>query len=124
MIARQAFVSALVSILVGLVVLRWEWLASLVGMQIQINRGEGMLTFEYAVGFPATFLLGYIFPTYSISCAIWFMLGPTVVTHSIYIYQHGIPSMWPVELVFLVLLTLPYVGLAWCGGYLRNRFKK
>jgi hypothetical protein len=59
---RESIVPIVVSILVGTAVLKWEWLANASGLQIHVDRGNSMLTFEYAVGLIATFLLGYTFP--------------------------------------------------------------
>ncbi len=83
-----------------------------------------MVTFEYPLGLVVTFLLGYLFASSSIECAISFMLVPTAITHAIHIWQHGVPRMWVVELIFLAGLTLPYVALAYSAGYLRRRWDK
>jgi hypothetical protein len=121
---RESILPIVVSGLVGLVVLKWEWLANASGLEVHVNRGNSMVTFEYAVGLVATFLLGYAFPSWPIACAISFMLTPTLITHSIYISQHGVPNLWPVELMFLAALTVPYIGLAYGGAYLRKRWSK
>ena len=121
---RESIVPIICSGLLGLAVLKWEWLANAVGLQIHVDRGNSMVTFEYVLGLVATFLLGCSFPAWPTACAISFMLAPTVVTHSIYVSQHGIPSMWFVELIFLAGLTVPYVGLAYAGAYLRMRLSK
>src|SRR3954470_22448067 len=97
---REGSVPSVVSILVGLPVLKWELLAGALGLEIHVDRANSILTFEYAVGLVATFLLGYVFQLRPLTCAIAFMIGPTLITHSIHIYQHGIPNLWPVELLF------------------------
>jgi hypothetical protein len=65
---RQAVVATVVSTSAGLIVLKWEWLANLLGAQAYVARGDEMVTFEYYVGFLATFVLGYVFPEWPIGC--------------------------------------------------------
>jgi hypothetical protein len=121
---RNAIAPAAVSILVGLLVLKWEWLASSIGVETHVNRTNSALSFEYALGLVATFVLGFVFPHRPATCAISFMAGPTLLTHSIYILKHGFPNLWPVELLLLAALTVPYVGLAYSAAYLRKRWKR
>ncbi len=83
-----------------------------------------MVTFEYPLGFAVVLLLGYIFASYAIECAISFMFVPIVISHTIYIWQHGVPRMWVVELMFLAGLTVPYIALAYGAAYLRRRWDR
>jgi hypothetical protein len=49
------------------------------------------------------------------------MLGPNVVSTAILVIGGRIPNLWPLELLFLLVLTIPYIGLAYVGAYLRKR---
>jgi len=121
---REHVLPFVVSGLLGLLLFRWEHLASAVGWQIHIERGNSMVTFEYPLGFAVVLLLGYIFASYAIECAISFMFVPIVISHTIYIWQHGVPRMWVVELMFLAGLTVPYIALAYGAAYLRRRWDR
>jgi len=106
----------------GILVMRGEWFVQSLGFDFQIQRTGSMVTVEYFWGMFAVFLLGYVFYKWPAWCAIWFMLGHVIVTHSIYFLRHGVPNLWPLELAVLAVLTLPYIGLAWLAAYLRKRF--
>jgi hypothetical protein len=121
---KEVTIATFVSIVLGLIVLKWEWLASVVGLDIYVERSTSMITVEYVIGLGVAFMLGYAFPKRPVLCAIWLMLGPTLITHTIHLIIHGVPNLWPVELLFLTILTIPYVGLAYGGAYVRHRMMK
>lgn len=119
---EKTVVSVFVAVAIGLIVLKWEWIAELFGVRVQVERSGSMVTMEYALGILAVMALGYVFYRRPILCAIWFVLGPTLITHSVHILKHGVPRLWPVELLMLAALILPYAAIAFGTAYLRRRF--
>jgi hypothetical protein len=94
---RQAILLAIGAGLLGLLVFRWLWIAQIFGVDLQVERGTSIITIEY-------------------------MLGPVLITHPIHLAKLGrIPNLWPMELLFLAALTVPYVGIAYGAAYMRRR---
>ena len=122
MTSRDRFLPIVVAILAGMLVLKWEWMAELAGIPESIQRDGAMLTTEYWIGLAAVFVLGLAFPTRWFATAAWFMWGPTIITHSVFIIQHGIPNLWPLELAFIAALTVPYIAVGYGGAFLRRRW--
>lgn len=118
---RKYVPAALAGTIVGMVVLKWEWLLNVFGLPVHIARGTSLVTFEYWLGFLAAALLGFLFPKHPITAGAFLMAGPTIITHSVFIAQRGVPQQWGLELAVLAILTVPYVGLAALVGYLRQR---
>ena len=110
-----------VSILLGFIILKWELLTNALGLDIHLERGTSIVTIEYVIGFGVTFFLGYVFHERPVLCGICFMFGPTLVTHAIYISERGVPNMWPVEVLLLMILTIPYIGLAYAGAFVHRK---
>jgi hypothetical protein len=113
--------AALAGTIVGMAVLKWEWLLNAFGIAVHIERGTALVTFEYWLGFLAAALLGFLFPKHPVTAGMFIMAGPTIVTHTAHIAQRGVPQQWFLELFVLAVLTLPYVGLAALVAYLRQR---
>ena len=105
----------------GLIVLNLNWVLKNTGLDFQIPRSNFSVTPEYWVGAVFVFLLGYVFAHYPVTCAVAFMWIPVAPRHSIYIFQRGVPNLWPVELLMIALLTLPYIGLAYLDAYFRRQ---
>ena len=122
--AKQASWSAVVATLLGLLVLKWTWLAEIFGATVTIERTGSMITIEYLWGMLAVAVLGYLFYEVPVWVAVWFMLGPTLVTHAAHVLRSGIPNQWALEIFILALLTIPYVGIAYAAAYVRKRALK
>ena len=122
--AKEANWSAVVASLVGLLVLKWTWLAELLDITVHIERTGSIITVEYLWGLLAVAALGYLFYRVPIWCAVWFMLGPTLLIHAIYLIKFGIPSQWALEVFMLAVLTIPYVGIAYAAAYVHRRSLK
>jgi hypothetical protein len=80
-----------------------------------------MLAPEYWIGLPLVALLGYLFPRNAIACAVGFMWVPVALRHSVYIFEHGVPNLWPLEIMMIATVTVPYIGAAYGVAYLRRR---
>ena len=80
-----------------------------------------MITTEYWIGLPCVALLGYLLPRHPVACAVAFMWAPVSLRHVIQIFEKGISNLWPVEIMVIAALTLPYIGLAYVGAYLRRK---
>jgi hypothetical protein len=106
---------------IGMLVLKWTWLADLFGVAYHIERTGSMITFEYFVGVVAVAILGYVFYKAPIWCAAWFMFGPMIVTHIVHIVRFGIPQQLLLEVAVLAMLTIPYIVVAYAAAYLRRR---
>src|SRR5262245_28439544 len=109
---RKFVPAALAGSIVGMAVLKWEWLLNAFGMPVHVERGAALVTFEYWLGFLAAVVLGFLFPKHPITAAAFLMAGPTIITHAFHIAQHGVPQQWALEIFMLALLTIPYIGLA------------
>lgn len=118
---RGAYIAALTAALTGLLIMKWQWLVMMIDIRAEIARSGSLVTFEYFISLPAAFILGVIFPKFPTHCGVWLMLGPVLITHSVFIAQHGVPSLWPAELVLLAILALPYIGLAHIGATVGRR---
>jgi len=112
---------ALAGTLIGIAVLKWEWLLNVFGISAHIERGTALVTFEYWLGFVAAAVLGFLFPRHPGTAGAFLMAGPTILMHSVHIAQGGVPQQWFLELFMLAALTVPYVGLAALVAYLRQR---
>jgi hypothetical protein len=121
---KQYIAPALAGTIAGIVVLKWQWVLNGVGLVIEVQRGTGLVTFEYWIGFLAAAILGFSFPKHPIVASAFLMAGPTILTHTIHIVQYGFPRLWPVELTLLAALTVPYIGLALIVAHLRERANK
>ena len=121
---KEGITPALVSIIVGVIVLKWEWAAYVPGLDIHVSRTQTTDIIKYVVGLVAALSLGYAFPRQAIVCGVCLMLGPTLIAHSIYIFQKGVPNLWPLELLFIAALTIPYIVFAYGAAYLRRRWSK
>jgi len=113
--------AAVAGAIVGMAVLKWEWLLNAFGVPVHVERGTALVTFEYWLGFLAAAVLGFLFPKHPITAAAFLMAGPTIVTHSVHIAQRGVPQQWALEIFMLAVLTIPYIGLAFLAAYLRQR---
>jgi hypothetical protein len=113
--------AALAGTVMGMAVLKWEWLLNTFDVPTHIERGTAFVTFEYWLGLLAAGVLGFLFPKHPITAAAFLMAGPTIVTHSVHIAQRGVPLQWGLEVFVLALLTIPYIGLAFLVAYLRQR---
>lgn len=111
-----------VAILSGMLVLKWEWIAGLVGIPVLVDRGTSMLATEYWIGMAVVFVLGVVFPINWFSTAVWFMFGPTIVTHVLHVMRYGVPNLWPLELAIIVILTIPYIAASYGGAFTRRRW--
>lgn len=120
----ELYKEILISILLGLLIMKWKGLLNLVGMDFHMSPSESIVTNEYYVGLLAALTLGYVFPKHPTHCGIWLMAGPVLITHTIFMLNHGIPNMWPVELLLLALLTVPYVTLSHIGSFIARRLEK
>src|SRR5687767_7922050 len=107
MTTKEASWSAVLAILLGLLVLKWKWLAEIFGTTITIERTGSMITIEYLRGMLAVAVLGYLFYELPVWVAVWFMLGPTLFTHAIHVLRSEIPNQWALEIFILALLTIP-----------------
>ena len=114
--------AAVISSLVGAVLLRWEWFLNVAGFDVSVER-SATITFEYWLGIPIAALLGYLFSKgpEPLVVGILLMWGATSINHIAHISRHGVPNMWPVELALLGVLTIPYVVAAFAGAYLQRR---
>lgn len=118
------FFAAIVSIAAGLILFKWQFLATMVGWNVHIDRGDSLITMEYVIGLAVAFVLGFSFPKHPVLCAVWFMLGHSLVSILTHIAAKGVPNLLPVEIMFLIVLTVPYVGLAYAGAYVYGLRKK
>jgi hypothetical protein len=118
--SKEAVWLALIASLLGLLVLKWEWLAQLLGVAVAVERSGSMITMEYLFGLVAVAALGFAFYRAPVWCAVWFMLGPTIVASAIHIARIGVPNQLMLEIVVLAILTLPYIGVAYGAAYLRR----
>jgi hypothetical protein len=118
---RELITAVTISVIVGMIVFRWQWLTQAIGLDIHVIRSNSPVTFEYFIGMTAAIGLGFAFPTRPVVCAVSLMLGPNVVSTAILVIGGRIPNLWPLELLFLLVLTIPYIGLAYVGAYLRKR---
>jgi hypothetical protein len=122
MTVGEAVSLALLSGLLGLLLFHWPWFAKLLGFDLQIERSGSIITVEYLWGAIVVLGLGLAFHKHPIWCAIWFMFGPVLVTHPIQLMKLGrIPNLWPMEILMLAVLTLPYIGIALGAAYVRKR---
>jgi hypothetical protein len=121
--ATEATFTAVVAGLVGLVILKWTWLAELLGITVSMERTGSILTVEYLWGMLAVAVLGYVFYRLPLWCAGWFMFGPILVTHAWHLARFGIPGQWALEVFLLALLTIPYLGIAYGAAYIHKRSK-
>lgn len=80
-----------------------------------------MIATEYWIGLACVVPLGYLFPQNPIACAVTFMWVPVLLRHLVYIFEHGFPNLWPLEIMMIAVLTLPYIGLAYGAAYLRRQ---
>jgi len=110
-----------VGALFGFAISYLDWILGTAGSGIRIPQGDSMIATEYWIGLPCVVLLGYLFPRYPIECAVVFMWAPVSLRHLVYISEHGVPNLWPVEISIIAALTLPYIGLAYGGAYLRRK---
>ena len=92
--AKEMIWPAILASVLGLLILKWIWLAELVGIAVNIERTGSIVTIEYGWGMLAVAVLGYLFFRLPIWCAVWFMLGPTIVTHAVHLARFGIPQQW------------------------------
>jgi hypothetical protein len=95
--------AAVISSLVGAVLLRWEWFLNVGGFDVSVER-SATITFEYWLGIPIAALLGYLFSKgpEPLVVGILLMWGATSINHIAHISRHGVPNMWPVELALLM----------------------
>jgi len=117
------FKAILISTLLGILIIKWKWISSFVGIDIQVPLSDSIVSYEYYVGLPVAIILGFSFPKYPTHCGIWLMLGPILINHTIFIVKHGVPNMWPVELLLLTFLAVPYVVLSHVGSFIERRLK-
>lgn len=122
--AKELIWPATLASVLGLLILKWTWLAELLGITVNIERTGSMITVEYAWGMFAVAVLGYLFYKLPIWCAAWFMLGPTILTHAVHLVRFGIPQQWLLEVFVLAILTIPYVGIAYAAAYVHRRSLK
>jgi hypothetical protein len=113
--------SAILASVLGLLILKWTWLAEVLGIIVNIERTGSMITIEYVWGMLAVAFLGYLFHKLPVWCAVWFMLGPTIITHTVHVVRFGIPQQWGLEILVLAVLTIPYVGIAYGAAYMHRR---
>jgi len=121
--AKEATLTAVVAGLSGLLILKWTWLAEMLGVSVSIERTGSIITVEYLWGMLAVAVLGYVFYRLPLWCAGWFMLGPILVTHASHLARFGIPSQWLLEVFLLALLTIPYLGIAYGAAYIHRRYR-
>jgi len=112
-----------ISIFLGLFITKWKWVFNFIGINFPESPSESIITHEYYFGLLAAIALGFSFPKHPTHCGIWLMFGPVLITHTIFIFMHGVPNMWPVELFLLALLTIPYVILSYVGSLIRLRLQ-
>jgi hypothetical protein len=112
---------AILASVLGLLILKWTWLAEVLGIMVNVERTGSVITIEYVWGMAAVAFLGYLFPKLPIWCAVWFMLGPTIITHAVHVVSFGIPQQWGLEIFVLAILTIPYIGIAYGAAYVRRR---
>ncbi len=110
-----------VAAIAGLAVSYLDWVLGAAGSSIRIPTGDSMIAPEYWIGLPCVALLGYLFPQNAIASAVAFMWVPVLLRHAAHILQHGVPNLWPLEVVLIAVLTLPYVGMASGVAFLRRR---
>jgi hypothetical protein len=110
-----------VAAILGLAVSYLDWILGTVGSGLRISKGTSMIAPEYWIGLPCAALLGYLFPRNAIACAVAFMWVPVSIRHSAHILEHGVPNLWPLEIMAIAVLTLPYIGLAYAVAYLRRK---
>ncbi len=115
-------IALLCSFLLGLLVVEWRAIARVAGIGTNITASDSAVAPEYWVGFIAVALLGAVFPRRAVLCAIVFMMGPVSLRHIAYIVENGIPNLWPIEIAFILLLTLPYMAVAYLAAKARMRF--
>ena len=63
---------------------------------------------------------GFMFPGHA-----WrWGLAPWWMQHVYMVWQHGLGNIWPIALVFWVVVLLPFVGLAALGGGMSSHIKR
>lgn len=112
----------MVAALLGFAISYLEWILVATGAHMHVPRGDSMIATEYWIGIPCVLLLGLLFPRDAITSAVVFMWAPVLFRHAIYIFEHGVPNLWPVEILGIAFLTVPYIGVAFGGAYLRKQF--
>jgi hypothetical protein len=123
-VARELIWPAMAAFLLGLLVLQGAWLAERLGITVQIERSGSMISVEYLWGMLAVAALGYVFHRSPAWCAAWFMFGPVALAHIYHFVRFGIPNQWALEVFFIALMTIPYVGIACAMAYQRRRSLK
>lgn len=113
--------SIFISIVVGVSIMHWRWIAQLIGIVVPQESDASFITKEYYVGLLAALVLGVLLPRYAIHCGVWLMFGPVVMSHGIFFIKNGIPNMWPVEIFLITVLTLPYITLSLVGAFVARR---
>jgi len=109
------------SLVLGLIVIEWKTIAQFLGIGHRIIESESVIAPEYWFGLIVVALLGAVFPKRPLHCAIAFMLGPLSVRHIVHLAVHGIPNLWPIEVGFILLLTLPYMAVAYLAARIRAK---
>jgi peptidoglycan/LPS O-acetylase OafA/YrhL len=112
---------AIVSILLGLVVLQWQWILNMIGLPVHVERADSPLAFEYWLGLLGAGFLGYIFPKRAALAGLLLMLGPTFIVTVVYLAESGVPALWPIQMMFTVVLTIPYIICAALAAYFKQR---
>lgn len=80
-----------------------------------------MLTPEYFVSLGAAVLLGYLFYDHPLASGLMLMLAPTAISQSLHLLRHGFSAFWPATVIATLVFTIPYVGAAYLGAWLRRR---
>ncbi len=116
--------AAILSTIVGLILFNWESIAATIGVPVHAERGNSSITFEYWIGLGIAAVAGFIAPGQALTAAAFLILGATGVRHMIYLAQNGVPNLWPIEVLFIVLLSIPYLVAALFAARLRRNREK
>lgn len=115
------WIAIALSSLVGILINNWAIIANMVGYTAT-HSAQSPFSMEYLVSIVAAFLLGFVFARYPTYCGISLMAAPIAINHVGYFWQHGVPSLWPMELLILAVFTIPYIVAAFGGSKIRTRY--
>lgn len=115
---------AVVSVIVGLVIIKWQSLLSIAGLSVEVDREEATIAFEYWLGLIAAGVLGYVFPRRAALAGLLLMLGPVFIIVLVHVARDGVPNLWPIEVMFTAVLAIPYIVCAALVAYLTQRRRR
>ena len=118
----DGWTAAISATVLGLMIGHWRTVAYFLGFIFEPASDVSGLGFEYILGLLFALALGYIFPRYYLRSSLLLIAAPVIVSHLIHFaLQKRVPNLWVPEVLLIVLLTVPYILMAWWGAKIRRQ---